>query len=112
MQGETTIELRMQMPQKKFDAIVRKHRPFVLLILDHLGNPIENRLEAKDFYELSLKFYTVSREEFEDEYHKGPLPGGYKIFLLHLKGDWNHGKTAGIAVNQTRKEIIYWAESW
>lgn len=112
MQGGTTIELRMQMPQKEFDTILQEHRPFAQLILDHLGKPIETRLEAKDSYELSLHFYTVSKEEFGDEYHIGPLPGGYKILLLHLKGHWNHGKTAGIAVNQTRKEIIYWAASW
>ena len=111
-QGGTTIELRMQMPQKEFEAIVQNHRTFAILILDHLGEPIEAMLEAKDSHELSLHFYTVSREEFGDEYQLGPLPGGYKIFLLHLKGHWNHGKTAGIAVNQARKEIIYWAESW
>ena len=111
-QGGTTIELRMQMPQKEFDAIVRNHRTVAILILDHLGKPIEARLAAKDSHELSLHFYTVPREEFGDEYQLGPLPGGYQIFLLHLKGHWNHGKTAGIAVNQTKKEVIYWAESW
>jgi len=112
MQGGTTIELRMQMPHKEFDAIIQQHRTVAMLILDHFGKPIETSPETKDSYELSLHFYTVSREEFGDEYHEGPLPSGYIIFLLHLKGNWNHGKEAGIAVNQTRREIIYWAESW
>ena len=112
MQGGTTIELRMQMPEREFDSIVHKHRATAILILDHLGKYNDKKSGEEVYFEPSLKFYTVSRAELTDEYKTGSLPVGYEIFLLHLKGHWNHGKTAGIAVDQTRNEIIYWAESW
>jgi hypothetical protein len=82
------------------------------LILDHLGKDNDTKSEEKVYFEPSLKFHTVSRAELTDEYQIGPLPAGYEIFLLHLKGHWNHGRTAGIAVSQVRKEIIYWAAVW
>jgi hypothetical protein len=111
-QGGTTIELRMQMPEREFDAIVQKHHAQAKLILNHLGKENDTKSEEKGSITPSLKFYTVSRAELTDEYQIGPLPSGYEIFLLHLEGHWNHGKTAGIAINQLRKEIIYWAEVW
>ena len=59
------------------------------------------RLFFKDSFTPSLHYYTVSRAEIYDEDHIGLLPGNYKIFLLNIEGYWNHGKTAGIAVDQT-----------
>lgn len=115
MQGGTTIELRMQMSEREFDSLVQKHRPMAKLILDHLGKDNDTKSEEKVYFEPPLMFYTVSRAELTDEYQIGPLPAGYEIFLLHLKEykrDWNHGKSAGIAANQERKEIIYWAGVW
>jgi hypothetical protein len=111
-QGGTTIELRMEIPGKAFDSIVDKHRSMAKLTLNHLGKPINTRPEEKDSFTPSLYYHTVSRAEIYDEDHIGPLLADYKIFLLHLEGYWNHGKTAGIAVDQTKREIIYWAESW
>jgi hypothetical protein len=112
MQGGTNIELRMQMPEREFESIIQKHRTSAILILDHLGVKIDKESDQKVDFELSLKFYTVSRTELTDEYQIGPLPVGYEIFLLHLKGHWNHGKTAGISASRERKEIIYWAAVW
>jgi|GEM_PF-2081635 len=115
MQGGTTIELRMQMPEREFDSIVQKHRNTAKLILDHLGKDNVTKFQEKSYFAPPLMFYTVSRGELTDEYQIGPLPIGYEIFLLHLKKNksyWNHGKTAGIAVSQARKEIIYWASVW
>jgi hypothetical protein len=115
MQGGTTIELRMQMPQREFDAIAQKHRVQAKLILDHLGNDSDTKSENKVYFAPILNFYTVSREELTDDYKIGPLPVGYEIFFLHIKEYkqyWNHGKTAGIAVSQLKNEIIYWAEVW
>ena len=115
MQGGTTIELRMQMPKREFDSIVQKHRTMAKLILNHLGEDNNTKSQQKVYFAPPLMFYTVSRAELTDEYQIGPLPAGYEIFLLHsieYKRDWNHGKSAGIAVSQVRKEIIYWAAVW
>jgi len=115
MQGGTTIELRMQMPEREFDSIVQKHRAMAKLILDHLGKDNDTKSQEKVYFAPPLMFHTVSRAELIDEYQIGPLPAGYEIFLLHskeYKRYWNHGKSAGIAVSQVRKEIIYWATVW
>jgi hypothetical protein len=115
MQGGTTIELRMQMPEREFYAIVQKNRAQAKLILDHLGKDNDTKPEEKVYFAPHLRFYTVSKAELTDEYQVGPLPAGYEIFLLHIKEnkrDWNHGKTAGVAGSQLKKEIIYWAEVW
>ena len=115
MQGGTTIELRMQIPEREFDSIVQKHRAMAKLILDHLGKDNVTKSQERVYFAPPLMFYTVPKAELTDEYQIGPLPVGYEIFLLHLKKNksyWNHGKTAGIAVDQARKEIIYWASVW
>lgn len=115
MQGGTAVEVRMQMPERQFDSIVQKHRAMAKLILDHLGKDNDTKSQEKVYFAPPLMFYTVSKEELTDHYQTGPLPVGYEIFLLHLKkykNYWNHGKTAGIAVSQARKEIIYWAAVW
>jgi len=115
MQGGTTIELRMQIPEREFDSIVQKHHAMAKLILDHLGKDNVTKSQERLYFAQPLIFYTVPKAELTDEYQIGPLPAGYEIFVLHLKkneSDWNHGKTAGIAVGQARKEIIYWASVW
>jgi hypothetical protein len=115
MQGGTTIELRMQIPEREFDSIVQKHHAMAKLILDHLGKDNVTKSQERLYFAPPLIFYTVPKAELTDEYQIGPLPAGYEIFVLHLKkneSDWNHGKTAGIAVGQARKEIIYWASVW
>lgn len=115
MQGGTTIELRMQMPEREFDSIEQTHRAIAKLILDHLRKDNDTKSQEKFYFAPPLMFYTVSTAELTDEYQAGPLPAGYEIFLLHskkYKRYWNHGKSAGIAVSQARKEIIYWATVW
>lgn len=111
-QGGSTIELRMKLPVSDFDSVVQNYRSRAIIILDHLGKPVNIRQEEKDITEIMLHFFTVSREELTDEYRIGPLPADYEIFLLRLEGSWNHGKTAVIAVNQLKKEVIFRAEAW
>ena len=115
MQGGTTIELRMKMPEKEFDSIVQKYSAMAKLILDHTGKDKDKESKEKVYFAPPMHFFTVSREELSSADQIEILPVGYEIFLLHLKKNnnyWNHGKTAGIAVNQARKEIIYRSESW
>lgn len=44
------------------------------------------------------------------------FPDSYTLLVLDAQdragGTWNHGRTAGVAVDTTRSEIVYWAESW
>ena len=111
MQGGTNIELRMRLPRSEFDSIVQEHHAMSKSILDHLGKD-KLRKPKPNEDPISLHFFTVDRSELTDEYQLGPLPAGYEIILLHLEGYWNHGKTAGIAVNELGSEVIYWAAAW
>ena len=115
MQGGTTIELRMKLPQKMFEAIIHENRTRAKLILDHSGNDIDTSTEKKVYFAPPLNFRTVSRDELTDEYSIDPLPADYQIFLLHIdkhKSYWNHGQTAAIAFSRLNQEIIYRAEVW
>ena len=83
MQGGTTIELRMQMPEREFDSIVQNHRAMAKLILDHLGKDNDTKSQEKVYFAPPLMFYTVSRAELTDEYQIGPLPADYEIFGIN-----------------------------
>lgn len=115
MQGGTRIELRMKLPQEILESVIHENSARAKLILDHSGNDMDTGSEEKVYFAPPLNFRTVSRDELTGEYKIDPLPAGYEVFLLHTekhKSDWNHGKTAGIAFNQLKQEIIYWAEVW
>jgi hypothetical protein len=30
----------------------------------------------------------------------------------HEQNPWNHGDTAGIAINPTQRQVLYWCETW
>ena len=115
MQGGTTIELRMKLPQKMLEEVIHENRARTKLILDHSGNDKDTSTEKKVYFAPPLNFRTVSRDELTDQNKIDPLPVGYEIFLLHIekhKNYWNHGKTSGIAFNRLKQEIIYRAEVW
>lgn len=112
LQGGASIELRMELPQREFDTIVKKNRAKAKFILNHLGKAKSGKFTGEVHFAPKSGFYTVYRAELTDEYQIGPLPDDFETFCLHIEGHFNHGESSGISVSKERREIIYWAEDW
>jgi len=58
----------------------------------------------------SPPFYTVDQDA------SLIFPDDYTIYVLSARHGnsypWNHGLTKGIAISRTRRELVYWVESW
>jgi len=116
LQGGSTIELRVRMPDNFIESVYQKYRPEAKATYNGA-----EKLEGGVNHPNKLpkwRFATFSPDEYDTQGHPSLLPQDFEILLLQSHpsktnpGDWNHGQSSGISISRQRREIIYWAEDW
>src|SRR5689334_19246866 len=107
MQGGPHLQLRMKVsPAEAAEALERFGK-----IATHRfegGNSTSHLADRNGVWTTS--FFTG------DDQASLRFPDSYTLLVLDARdfagGTWNHGKTAGVAVDTAHCEIVYWAETW
>ena len=116
LQGGSTIELRIQMPENLVEDIYTTYRPRAKSVFG--GAERLDRSASNPNMLRKWTFYTFQEDQFETTDEMSLLPPDFEILLLSSRPyktspvDWNHGDCSGISVSRKRREVIYWAEAW
>lgn len=108
LQGGMHFQLRLQVPSDQIDRLVAQahQRAYDVLSAD-ASTPQSIPADRVP----PPKFYTspTDTDTFPPTYE-------LRVFDAHATGSpdavWNHGQSAGVAINRAASEIVYWAESW
>jgi hypothetical protein len=108
MQGGMHFQLRLQVPSDQIDRLgAQFHRRAQYVLSDDASTPQSTTADRVP----PPKFYTSTTDT-------DTFPPMYEllVFDAHAAGSpdavWNHGQSAGVAINRAASEIVYWAEAW
>lgn len=116
LQGGSSIELRVQMPDNFVEKVYAIYRPQAKATFNGAVK-LEGGANNPDRL-LKESFVTFPQDEYDTPGALPLLPQDFEILLLSSEPymsnptDWNHGQASGISISRHRREIIYWAEDW
>jgi len=116
LQGGSSIELRVQVPDNFVESVYAIYRPQAKAIFNG-AEKLERGAGNPDMLP-KWSFFTFPPDENETPGTHSLLPKDFQILLLSSHpyksnpSDWNHGQSSGISISRERSEIIYWAEDW
>jgi hypothetical protein len=104
LQGGASFQLRLTLPAAAVAEIERFYAPQTSIT--YQGDNIDDLINPP------------APNDHTGSTGHGPFSNSFTIYVLksHAGGEesfrWNHGETAGLAINRETHEVVYWAESW
>lgn len=116
LQGGSSIELRILMPEKEVEEAYATYLPKAKAIFN--GDDKLDRSTSNPDMLPKWRFFTFPPDGNDVSGTPPLLPKDFEILLLSSQPyksnptNWNHGRSSGISISRDRREIIYWAEDW
>lgn len=107
LQGGSEIYLFMELPKENIEGYVKKYATEALTFIRGSELNEANASEIGEYY-----FPQDFMNQFELQ--SSSEDWNYYVFVNEKDStdSWNHGSIAGVAINQSENQVVYYAEQW